>query len=159
MARWAFCTNMAGEFVSLTPDGKEVSFGGASLYLGVKEGETKEKAFASLLSTQSLDRYLPGLKEIGVFAFQVPDKPTDVNLKRVFDAVKKDVESPLETGDRCEWCGEKSPPNGAAKFAHLRKHLNELVRKKKLTEEQMRGVRKLDLPSDIRRILMEYYRK
>jgi hypothetical protein len=57
----------------------------------------------------------------------------------------------------CRWCHEKLPSNGAAQFSHLRKHVNELIRKGDLTMEQATTIRRVKLEPNIETIFISKY--
>lgn len=58
---------------------------------------------------------------------------------------------------QCEWCGSMIPSNGAAQFSHLRKHINELVKKGKLTELAAKSINSTKLSKVMRKLFERHF--
>jgi len=156
--KWIFTTELKGEYTSVDPLGKCTIYSGLSMYLGAQEGKTPEKAFNKLYNMHGLKHRLPDIHNAVIYAFEVNHTGVRLDLNKSLES-KNEEKQQLPKSELCEWCKAQLPPNGAAKFSHLKKHINELVKKHKLTQEQANSIRKLKLESEVRKIFEEYYNK
>ena len=156
MPEWIFVTTMMpGSYCSILPNGEEKTYTGLSLYLGVQRGKTPEEAFKRLYDKHGYEFHLADIHKAKVYAAQIEELEfinVELSLKHNIDEEIKP-----DNGVICEWCSEKLPPHGAARFSHLSKHVKQLVRKKLLTEEQASAINSLKLSDEIRKIFVDHF--
>jgi hypothetical protein len=68
----------------------------------------------------------------------IPEEPEPVVEEEEFEERKFELA-------KCQYCGGDVPKNGAAQFSHLRKHVNELVKRGILTPDEAKKIRKVKL--------------
>lgn len=85
-------------------------------------------------------------KELRDLGLEVPENqtvPLDIEVEIDEPEVEED-ERKFESA-KCRYCGGDVPRNGAAQYSHLRKHVNELLKRGILTPDEAKKIRKVKL--------------
>jgi len=162
MPTWVFASgHTRGSFTAVESDGETRECVGVDLVLGTEVAETKEEAYQQLITKLTKAAAIPAylFKDKNIICYEIGKSytlPFDMNM------TKKEIvlePNPVkEFGFQkvpCKWCGNDLPSNGAAQFAHLSKHLRQLVAKNLLTRGQSVLVRSTALTPEMEKIFNE----
>ena len=162
MPTWVFASgHTRGSFTAIESDGDIRECAGVDLVLGTEVAETKEEAYQQLLTKLTHALAIPAylFKERNIICYEINKSyfmPLD--LKHRPKEVALAPNPVKEFGFQkvpCKWCSKELPSNGAAQFAHLGKHLRQLVFKNLLTKEQSALVRSTALTPEVEKIFEE----
>lgn len=151
MQKWLFTSGMTrGSFTAVENDGERRQVVGIDLVLGISEGENVKIALQKLISKLKLNNGIPEYlyddKKVVAYSFQTSEW-VQVGKIEIIEDDQPIKESKFET-KICKWCDNELPSNGGAQFAHLQKHLRQLLKNNKITIEQMQSVRNINLTQE-----------
>lgn len=160
MNKWLFTSGPSrGNYTAIEPDGDRRECTGIDLVLGVGKGSNVAEALTDVLSklnkSAAIPEYLYKHRNIVAYPF---DDSIWVNVDKPMQTAKshKDETISLKTSgfseEKCKWCDETLSTNGAAKYAHLQKHLRQLIKGNLLTVEQKNEIRSTVLTSEMEKV-------
>jgi len=162
MPTWVFASgHTRGSFTAVESDGETRECVGIDLVLGTEVAETKEEAYrqllAKLIQAAAIPEYL--FKDKNIICYEINKSYNiPIDLKHRPKEIVLEQNPVKEFGFQkvpCKWCNKELPSNGAAQFAHLGKHLRQLVFKNLLTREQSALVRSTALTPEVEKIFNE----
>lgn len=150
MPKYIFNTGiLRGTYTACDENGELRECVGLDFFVGVSEGKDAQEAAINLLNKEHIRNSLPyGVPEI-LHAYEV-GKSCTVNISKIIKKAKEDSkDKEVSTEEPCQWCGQAQSKSSAGKFAHLKKHINQLLAKNMLTKEQAMTIRSLTLSPEI----------
>ena len=167
MAEFLFTSGTSrGAFTAVEADGERRDCIGVDIVLGIETGETAKEALTELLTklsqSHALPEYLYQHRNIVVYKISGSDW---INHTELLKHATKEAEEELKTEPlkteggyqevTCKWCGKTLPSNGGPQFAHLQKHLRQLLKAKLITDEQYRSIHTTTLTKEFEEILLK----
>jgi hypothetical protein len=150
MPKFVFNTGtLRGTYTACDENGELRECVGLDFFIGISEGKDAREAAIKLLDKEHIRNSLPyGTPNI-LHAYEVKNDCT-IDISKIIKKAKDENKKEVAINDEpCQWCGQAQSKSSAAKFAHLKKHINQLQAKELLTKEQAITIRSLTLSPEM----------
>ena len=150
MPKYIFNTGvLRGTYTACDENGELRECTGLDFFVGVSDGKDVQEAATNLLDKEHIRNSLPYGTPDKLHAYEV-GKSYTIDISKIIKKAKNDTKE-IDTveGEPCQWCGQARSKSSAGKFAHLKKHVNQLLAKELLTKEEALAIRGLTLSPEI----------